>query len=259
MTRRRLFVGIGTVTVVVAFNAPARAVDVPLFMTEQGRLFDANSNPVAGTPLYLGITVGTDNEMTPRQPLSTVPYAFVASNAIGDITPNSVTINGVQVINADGGWVGPSSGLVGPTGPAGPAGSAGSSGNTGATGATGPAGAAGATGAAGLQGPTGATGAPGGHGIQGIQGPAGPSGVTSVSTLCSMGAESAGVTYATGGFTDVIGVCPTGFPYAISGSCVNTGEGVAINETELSGGDYYCFFQSSTGTGTAYATAYCCK
>ena len=52
MTRRRLFVGLGTVTVLVSFEAPASAVDVPLFMTEQGRLFDSNSNPVSGSTTF---------------------------------------------------------------------------------------------------------------------------------------------------------------------------------------------------------------
>ena len=34
-----------------------------------------------GNPRYLGIKVGADPEMTPRQPLATVPYAFRAKNA----------------------------------------------------------------------------------------------------------------------------------------------------------------------------------
>lgn len=33
-------------------------------------------------PLYLGVEVGSDSEMSPRQPLNTVPYAMCANNAI---------------------------------------------------------------------------------------------------------------------------------------------------------------------------------
>ncbi len=47
-----------------------------------------------GTKLFLGVTVGSDPEMTPRQVISSVPYALVAQNAIGDITPNSVSATG---------------------------------------------------------------------------------------------------------------------------------------------------------------------
>ena len=42
MTRRRLFVGFGAMTVLIVFDAPARSAGVPLFMTEQGRLFQAD-------------------------------------------------------------------------------------------------------------------------------------------------------------------------------------------------------------------------
>jgi hypothetical protein len=46
-----------------------------------------------GTTKYLGITVGSDPEMTPRETLTSVPYALVANDAISDIHPNSVTVN----------------------------------------------------------------------------------------------------------------------------------------------------------------------
>jgi len=121
-----------------------------------------------GSVRYLGVTVGTDPEMTPRQSLVSVPYAFMANladNAVGDITPNSVTVDGTLVIDDGGNWVGPAAGLAGPTGPTGPAG------DTGAAGPTGPAGSAGATGPAG---PTGATGAVGPMGPTGPAGPTGP-------------------------------------------------------------------------------------
>jgi hypothetical protein len=55
-----------------------------------------------GTELYLTLAVDSDAEMTPRQPLDSVPYAMVASNAIGDITPHSVSVGGQIIINATG-------------------------------------------------------------------------------------------------------------------------------------------------------------
>ncbi|MFA5398954.1 MAG: redoxin domain-containing protein [Dehalococcoidia bacterium] len=40
-----------------------------------------NESIFEGSTRYLGVKVGTDNEMTPRQRLTTVPYAFQAENA----------------------------------------------------------------------------------------------------------------------------------------------------------------------------------
>jgi hypothetical protein len=64
-----------------------------------GTLFD-------GSVRYLGIKIGTDDELAPRARLASVPYAFVAGDAIGDIHPLSVTVNGKQVIDENGDWVG---------------------------------------------------------------------------------------------------------------------------------------------------------
>jgi hypothetical protein len=133
-----------------------------------------------GSTRYLGVKVGSDPEMTPRQTVDSVPYAILAGNVNGDITPNSVSINGTTVINPMGQWVGPNSGLVGPAGPAGPAG---------ATGATGPAGPAGPAGAQGPAGPAGAAGATGAMGPVGPQGPIGPTGATGATG--AMGATGA--------------------------------------------------------------------
>jgi hypothetical protein len=266
MSRRRLFIGIGTVTVVVAFNAPARSAGVPLFFTEQGRLFDTSDNPItdaaatftfaiynaatagtpatalwteqqtisldsgffsaqvgsatpltptiiqaagtAGTPLYLGITVNTDVELSPRQPLLTVPYAFVADTVTGDITPNSVSVGGTVVIGPGGTWVGPSAGLQGPTGPQGPPGAAGAVGTAG-PGSIGPTGPAGpdVTGSAGPQGPPGssATGGigptgtqgpnvTGGQGAKGPLGPTGPAGIQAGGATYPYASPGAGTT-----------------------------------------------------------------
>lgn len=38
----------------------------------------------SGASAYLGVTVGADSEMTPRQPLSMSPYAFTAAQLVGD-------------------------------------------------------------------------------------------------------------------------------------------------------------------------------
>ncbi|MCA9598089.1 MAG: collagen-like protein [Myxococcales bacterium] len=127
-----------------------------------------------GSTRYLGVKVGADAEMTPRQTIVSVPYALMANNAVGDITPTSVSVNGTQVIDGTGNWVGPTAGLVGPTGPQGPAGPAGAVGATGAQGPQGPAGPAGPTG------PTGATGSQGPQGVPGAQGPVGPTGPSGV-------------------------------------------------------------------------------
>ena len=59
-----------------------------------------------GSVRYLGITIGSDAELAPRARLASVPYAFVAGEVIGDIHPLSVTVNGKEVINANGDWVG---------------------------------------------------------------------------------------------------------------------------------------------------------
>lgn len=168
--------------------------------------------PVAaftGSPLYLGVQIEGDDEMTGRVVLSSVPYAFraaSAANATGAITPVSVTVDGRVVIDERGRWVGDSAGLVGPEGPAGapgPAGPAGPQGPVGERGAVGPQGQPGAAAdpvdvattlafdaffvsevaralaqdhAATLRGPVGPQGPVGAPGSAGPQGPAGPAG-----------------------------------------------------------------------------------
>jgi len=136
-----------------------------------------------GSVPWMGVQVGDDPEMTPRAPVHSVPYAMIANDAVGDINPNSVNIPGFgPVIDEDGNWVGPSSGLVGPEGPAGSPGPAGPAGSDGPTGPAGPAGTdgpAGPAGSAGVQGPIGPVGPQGPAGPAGAQGPmglAGPAG-----------------------------------------------------------------------------------
>jgi hypothetical protein len=102
-----------------------------------------------GAVRYIGVTVGADAEMTPREEVASVPYAIAAGDAVGDIHPTTVSIGTTPVIDANGKWVGSPTGLVGPQGPKGD------------------------TGATGLQGPMGLQGATGAMGATGAQGPAG--------------------------------------------------------------------------------------
>jgi len=67
---------------------------------ELGDVFDGGSR-------YLGVELDHGGELTPRHPVASVPYALVARNAVGDITPRSVSVGGHPVIDADGSWVGP--------------------------------------------------------------------------------------------------------------------------------------------------------
>lgn len=132
-----------------------------------------------GAEMYLGVAVGADAEMTPRAAIDSVPYAFVANNAVGDITPNSVSVNGAVVIDATGQWVGDNAGMDGPQGPVGPQGDpgpAGPQGPQGPQGDPGPVGPQGPQGPQGLQGPPGPIGPAGPPGMTGAQGPAGPMG-----------------------------------------------------------------------------------
>ena len=169
-------------------------LDEGYFSARLGESTPIPSGVFDGSTRYLGVTVGTDPEMTPRQTIVSVPYALMANNAVGDITPTSISVNGTTVIDSSGQWVGPSTGLVGPTGPTGPTGPAGADGATGPTGPqgdpgpqgaqgiqgaqgpVGPAGPAGPTGPTGATGPTGPAGLPGPTGVAGPTGPTGPTG-----------------------------------------------------------------------------------
>ena len=172
----------GTVSITFAIyaaptgGAPLWTETQPLTLDEgyfSAQLGSAAPIPTAlwdGSVRYVGVTVGTDPEMSPRQATNTVPYAVVAGDAVGDIHPTSVSVDGSLVIDAHGNWVGPATGLVGPQGPAGPAGPGGP---TGAQGPAGPQGPQGPAGAMGAQGPVGAAGPAGPQGPTGPQGPAG--------------------------------------------------------------------------------------
>lgn len=78
-------------------------LDDGYFSTRLGTSGDAFPDDLFdGSDRFLGVTVGSDDEMTPRQTLGSVPYAHMANNVNGDITPASVTVNGVEVVTADG-------------------------------------------------------------------------------------------------------------------------------------------------------------
>ncbi|MFO0616685.1 MAG: collagen-like protein [Polyangiaceae bacterium] len=130
-----------------------------------------------GSERFLGIQVGADPEMTPRAAIDSVPYVFEANDAVGDITPASVSVAGAVVIDASGGWVGDPSGLKGNPGPMGIKGPSGPAGATGPTGAKGP---TGVSGAAGSTGPIGPMGAAGPTGMTGPMGNAGPNGAIGI-------------------------------------------------------------------------------
>ncbi|MFO7622639.1 MAG: hypothetical protein R6W81_15465, partial [Bacteroidales bacterium] len=86
------------------------SLDEGFFSAQIGDVVPLPAGLFDGSVRYLGVTVGDDPEMTPRQPLVSVPYALTANNATGDITPTSITVNGVPVIDEDGNWVGPTDG-----------------------------------------------------------------------------------------------------------------------------------------------------
>lgn len=64
------------------------------------------ANLFDGSVRYLGVKIGTDDELAPRARLASVPYAFLAGDVNGDIHPLSVTVAGKKVIDDKGDWVG---------------------------------------------------------------------------------------------------------------------------------------------------------
>jgi hypothetical protein len=91
-----------------------------------GSLFTGNA--------FLGLTIDGGAELAPRLALRKVPAAFISDNAVGDITPRTVSVGGNLVIDANGRWVGNVAGLQGPAGPAGPQGPVGPVGPAGGAG-----------------------------------------------------------------------------------------------------------------------------
>lgn len=183
---------------------------------------DYTASPfVAGADRWIQIAVkkpadASYTTLTPRQQLTSSPYAITANNVTGTVavanggtgattasaartnlglgtlatqSPTG-TADNTTFLRGDGTWsigpVGPQgppgpagpTGAVGPVGPVGPAGPAGATGATGATGPIGPVGPAGATGATGPIGPVGPQGSQGVAGPIGATGPAGATGAT---------------------------------------------------------------------------------
>lgn len=221
------------------------ALDDGYFAVKLGSVTPFPVGTWGGTPRFLGLKVGADEEMAPREELVSVPYALLANDAVGDIHPTSVTVNGVVVIKPDGtvkGTVGPQGpkgdtgatgpqGLQGVQGTTGVAGPPGPKGDTGATGPQGPKGDAGATGPQGPKGDTGPQGLQGVQGATGVAGPPGPKGDTGAA-----GAQgprgAAGATGPQGpqGVQGAAGVAgPPGPPGPSAAFKTATATGVALN------------------------------
>lgn len=111
-------------------------------------------------PLFLGIAIGDEAEMTPRLPMLSVPYALVAEDVVGDIHPTSITVNGIPIVDSKGSVM-----LRGDKGDPGPQGVKGDTGEKGAKGDKGD------------PGPQGVQGIQGIQGLRGDPGPTGPPGV----------------------------------------------------------------------------------
>jgi hypothetical protein len=220
-------------------------LDSGYFSTSLGSVTPIPNTLFTGLTRYLGIKVGSDPEMSPRTPLTSVPYALIAGNVIGDIKPNSVSIGSAVVIDSTGKWVGDPTGLMGPTGATGAKGATGATGPAGPTGPTGPTGPSGV----GIQGPTGATGAQGATGPTGPTGPAGPSNYASITTVTGAGPTG------TGSANDTA-TCASGH-YVLGGGCATLNY---LKISEPSGNNAWsCTAEqdvddaSATVTVTAYA------
>jgi hypothetical protein len=83
------------------------AFDDGHFRAELGITAPLGDGLLAGTPRFLGVQVGTDAEMTPREALGSVPYSRLAGDVLGDIHPKTVSVNGTTVIDTSGKWSGP--------------------------------------------------------------------------------------------------------------------------------------------------------
>lgn len=160
-------------------------------------------------PRYLGITVGDDEEMSPRAAMGSVPFALIARDAVGEIHAKSLSIGGKAVIDTEGTWVGSKMGLEGPGGPAGPTGPAGPPGPQGPQGDVGP------TGPVGPMGPVGPSGAAGPSGPIGPTGPAGPSGINHCQWITGSPKNLGGNV---GDTASMAAYCPPG-TQIVSGAC----------------------------------------
>jgi hypothetical protein len=90
-------------------EANAVLVSSGLFSTLLGSIEPIPPEVMSSSPLYLGVTVGSDAEMTPRQPVSSVAYALVANDvadgaitaaklASGAVTTDKIAPNAVSSV-----------------------------------------------------------------------------------------------------------------------------------------------------------------
>jgi hypothetical protein len=71
-----------------------------LFAVQLGSLSPLSSSLFAGrSTLFLGVAVGTDLEMTPREQLSSAAFAFASSNLADGATGGSLTLQGNLTVN----------------------------------------------------------------------------------------------------------------------------------------------------------------
>ncbi|MBI5528459.1 MAG: hypothetical protein HY897_19170, partial [Deltaproteobacteria bacterium] len=81
------------------------SVSTGVYFVELGSKGGLDAAFLGSAELYLEVRVdGT--KMAPRQKIGSVPYSFVALDAVGDIHPKSVTVGTTPVIDAAGKWVG---------------------------------------------------------------------------------------------------------------------------------------------------------
>ena len=133
-----------------------------VFTVELGSVTAFGEDLARNATLFLGVSVNSAPEMSPRLKVSSTLRARWAAHAKDvrgeDIHPATVSIGETEVINAQGQWVGDPTGLRG------------SQGVDGAQGPQGPEGPQGPQGTPGIEGPQGL------QGPQGLEGPQGPRG-----------------------------------------------------------------------------------
>ena len=163
-------------------------------------------------PYYLGVKVGNDAEMSPRQSLTSVSYAFRSdlANTVADGSITAAKLSNGSVTTAKLGITCPDKYYLQYTTQNGWTCSVGTPGSQGATGAQGIQGVKGDTGATGPQGIPGATGAQGLKGDMGTTGAQGTAGPIQQGTICGLMTNrgSAGVTCQ--GYNP-LSACPPGY------------------------------------------------
>ncbi|MEO6598367.1 MAG: hypothetical protein ABIQ16_00740 [Polyangiaceae bacterium] len=70
-------------------------LDDGYFSTELGSVTKIPADLFDGSALYLGVTVGNDDEMEPRQTVSSVPYALLAGSAVTALSAVNTPFTGL--------------------------------------------------------------------------------------------------------------------------------------------------------------------